>query len=94
MIGAVVYILCTVTCVVCAFQLWRGYRRTQLQLLFWSAICFFILAIANALLFVDLAVFPGVAVIVLPGLELLTVRSCLTLVALLVLLYGLIFKSN
>ena len=94
MIGTVVYVLCTVTSMVCAVLLWRGFRRTQLRLLFWSAICFMILAIAHALLFVDLAVFPGVTVMVLPGVDLLAARSLLTFVALLVLLYGLVFESN
>jgi hypothetical protein len=86
MIGSLVYILCTLTSLGCGVLLWRGYRKTQLRLLFWSSICFMILALSNALLFFDLIVFPES--------NLLTARSLVTLAALLVLLYGLVFESN
>jgi hypothetical protein len=86
MIPSLIYILCTLTSVGCGVLLWRGYRKTQLRLLLWSAICFLILALANAFLFLDLIVFPD--------LDLLLLRSIVTLSAVLVLLYGLIFESN
>jgi hypothetical protein len=86
MMGSLVYILCTLTSLGCAILLWRGYRKTSLRLLFWSSICFTIFALSNALLFFDLIVFPGA--------NLLTARSVVTLLALLVLLYGLVFESN
>lgn len=84
--GSLVYILCTLTSLGCGVLLWRGYRKTKLRLLFWSSICFLILALSNALLFFDLAV--------LPDSNLLTARSVVTLIALLVLIYGLVFESN
>jgi len=84
--GSLVYILCAVTSLGCGILLWRGYRKNGLRLLFWSSICFMILALSNALLFFDLILFPGVS--------LLIARSAVTLVALLVLMYGLIFESN
>ena len=84
--GLVVYILCAITSLGCAVLLWRGYRRSQLRLLFWSALCFGILAISNGLLVLDLAVFPD--------FNLLLVRAVVTQVALLVLLFGLIFESD
>ncbi len=55
-----VYILCTITCLACALLLTRAYRASHLPLLFWSGLCFFILAVANALLFVDLVIWPDV----------------------------------
>jgi len=81
-----VYILCTLSSLVCALMLTRGYRRTRLPLLFWSAMCFFVLALANVLLVFDLVVYPS-------G-DLTMWRTGITLVALGVLLYGLIFESN
>ncbi len=84
--GALVYILCAATSLVCAVLLWRGYRRSRLRLLFWSALCFGIMAISNALLIMDLTVFPHV--------YLLPIRSGVTQVALLVLIFGLIFESD
>jgi hypothetical protein len=86
MMGSLVYILCALTSLGCGILLWRGYRKTKLRLLFWSSICFMILALSNALLFFDLIVFPDS--------NLLTARSVVTLIALLVLMYGLVFESN
>jgi hypothetical protein len=57
-----------------------------LRLLFWSTLCFCILALANALLIVDL--------VVMPERDLSTGRTIITLFGMLILLYGLIFKSD
>jgi hypothetical protein len=84
--GAIVYSLCMLTSLGCAVLLWRGYRKSQLRLLFWSAACFAILGISNALLILDLVVFPEVYI--------LPARTIVTQVALLVLIYGLVFESN
>lgn len=86
MIGSVVYILCTLTSLGCAVLLWRAYRRSRMRLLFWSALCFGIMAISNALLFLDLVVFPDVYI--------LPFRSLVTQIAFLVLLFGLIFETK
>ena len=86
MMGQLVYILCAVTSLGCAVLLWRGYRRSRLRLLFWSALCFGILAIPNGILILDMVVFPDVYI--------LPIRSAVTQVALLVLLFGLIFESD
>jgi hypothetical protein len=82
----IVYILCSLACVLCAVLLMRGYKRSKHQLLFWSAMCFIILAFANFILVVDLVLVPT-------GVDLLIWRSCMSLIAMCVLLYGLIFKS-
>jgi predicted membrane-bound mannosyltransferase len=86
MIGSLVYALCALTCVVCAGLLWRAHQRSRMRLLFWSALCFAIMAISNALLFVDL--------VMVPGSSLLTLRSLVSQVAYLTLLYGLIFETK
>lgn len=86
MTPALIYILCILTCIGCAFMLNRAYRKTRSRLLFWSALCFGILGLANLLLFADFVIYPEANLVVL--------RSSVTLCAVLVLLYGLIFKSH
>jgi hypothetical protein len=82
-----VYFLCTLAALLCAILLMRGYKRSKHSLLFWSAMCFAILALANVVLVIDLVLIPT-------GVDLLLWRSGLSLVAMCVLLYGLIFKST
>ena len=48
-----VYTLCALTSVGCAVLLQRGWRRSRVRLLMWSAACFWLLAVNNVLLFVD-----------------------------------------
>lgn len=86
MIGLIIYILCALTCLGAAVLLWRGYRRSRQRLLFWSALCFAIMAVSNGLLILDL--------VVLPDVYLLPWRSGVNQIALLVLIYGLIFESD
>lgn len=86
MMGALVYTLCMLTSIVCAVLLWRGHRRSGLRLLFWSSICFAILAVSNGLLILDLVIFPDVYI--------LPYRTAASLLAYVVLIYGLIFESN
>lgn len=86
MIPILIYSLCVLTCLGSAFLLWRGFRRTRFRLLFWSSLCFLILGLANMLLFADLVLYPGANMIV--------VRNVITLMAILVLLFGLVFESQ
>jgi hypothetical protein len=86
MMGSIIYLLCALTSLGAAVLLWRGYRRSQQRLLYWSSLCFFILAASNGLLILDLVVFPDV--------YLLPWRNFVTQVGLLVLLYGLNFESD
>lgn len=86
MIGSLVYVLCTVTSFGCAALLWRGYGRSRMRLLFWASLCFATMGIANALLFLDLVVFPA--------LPLLPVRNMFSQLSYLILLYGLIFETK
>jgi hypothetical protein len=81
-----VYLLCAVTSCLCSILLWRGYRRTGVKLLFWSAICFLGLTIDNLLLYVD--------VVVIPEIDLAVWRKLPGLLALVALLYGLVWDSK
>jgi len=83
---ALVYLLCIITSVLCLFLLARGYRRTGVKLLFWSALCFVGLAFNNFFLFLD--------VIVLPGANFMPLRHISTAAALGVLLYGFIWEAD
>lgn len=55
-----VFILCAITSISCAFLLIRAYMRAKLRLLLWCCLCFVGFAINNVLLFIDLVVFPEV----------------------------------
>ncbi len=68
-----VYLLCALASLACAVLLTRGYRATRAPLLFWSALCFFILVATNSLLFLDLIIFPQI--------DLALLRSGFTLAA-------------
>lgn len=86
MIASLIYLLCALTCLGAAMLLWRGYRRSRQRLLYWSALCFAIMAVSNGILILDL--------VILPEIDLMHWRGGATQVALLVLLYGLIFESD
>ena len=84
--GSVVYTLGALTSFACALLLLRGYARGRRKLLLWSGLCFVGLGINNALIFVDL--------VVLPQVDLHPLRLSVTLLAMALLLYGLIWESN
>ena len=56
--AVIVYILCAILSFICAGLLFRSYKKTPSHLLFWSALCFSLLALNNTILFVDLVIFP------------------------------------
>lgn len=82
----VIYILCSFISLVCTVLLLRSYLSSRVRLLLWSSLCFLGLTISNILLFIDLVVFPQ--------LDLSLWRSLATLIALVVLIYGLIWDAN
>ncbi|MFL6549852.1 MAG: DUF5985 family protein [Povalibacter sp.] len=84
--ASAVYFLGTVVTLLCASLLLRAYLQTKTKLLLWSGLCFVGLTIANALLWVDL--------MLLPQLNLYTLRLATAAGAMLLLLYGLIFESE
>ena len=82
----VVYLLCAATSIGCAVLLFRGYRASRTRLLFWASCCFLGLAINNVMLFIDL--------VLLPDIDLFWYRTVPALVAMLLLLYGVIWESR
>ena len=86
MLGPFVYALCALTAFACALLLLRARARGGSPLLLWSGLCFACLTINNALVVVDLIVFPDV--------NLFLVRNVVALLGMLLLLYGLIWESE
>jgi hypothetical protein len=84
---SVVYLLCFATSVACLVLLVRSYLKSRTQLLLWAALCFVGLALNNALLFIDVVLFPT-------EVSLQAWRHATALGAVLVLLYGFIFEAD
>ena len=81
---AIVYSLCFATSTACALLLGRTYRRTRMPLLFWSTICFALLAGNNLVLILDR--------LVVASIDLSLLRISLSLGAVVVLLFGFIWN--
>jgi hypothetical protein len=81
-----IFTLCILTSLACAWLLLRSYRRTRHRLLFWSGLCFVGMTLNNVLLLLDKLVFPDV--------DLMPFRLGASLLALLLLLYGLIYEKE
>ena len=84
--AAIIYSLCALTSLACFVLLWRSWRRTGAGLVFWSALCFAGLSANNALLVADK--------LVLPNIDLSMWRLVTALVAVLLLLYGLVWGEE
>ena len=84
--GPAVYVLGALTSLCCAVLLLRGYGRGKKRLLLWSGLCFIGLTASNALVFVDLVMFPQV--------DLFRWRLITAAVAMILLLFGLIWESE
>jgi hypothetical protein len=79
----IVYLLCFVTSLACAWMLGRSFFRTGTRLLLWSAICFGFLALNNLVLVLDLVVWPD--------LDLRLARLLLALAAASSLIWGFVW---
>lgn len=87
MLAAIIYTLCALTAFACAFLIIRSYLRSRLRLLLWSGLCFSGMFINNVILVID-------RVLTGPEVDLLTWRLVVALVALLPLLFGLIWVEE
>ena len=85
-IAPAVYILNALTAALCAILLLARYRRVQVRLLLWSGLCFAGLALANAMVFVDL--------VVLTQIDLYVLRLGIGVASMGLLLYGLIWENK
>jgi hypothetical protein len=83
----VIYALCALTSLLCTWLLLRAYLQHRHRLLFWSGLCFAGMSINNVLLILDRLVFPDTV-------DLTTLRLVAALLALLPLLYGLIWDEE
>jgi hypothetical protein len=84
--AAAIYTLCALTSLTCALLLLRGYARSKTSLLLWSGLCFVGLTANNALLVVDR--------VMLPLTDLSTLRLSVAFLALMLLLFGLIWEND
>lgn len=82
-----VYMLGAITTLICAVLLLRGYLGSRKKLLLWSSWCFFGLTVSNLLVFVDLFLLP-------PQIDLYFWRLLTAALAMLVLLWGLIWEGE
>ncbi len=86
MVSGIIYSLCGLTSLFCAWLLIRAYREKHIVLLLWVGLFFVIQACANVILVIDK--------LVIPEIDLSVVRSMIVLVAVVVLLYGLIMRTE
>lgn len=85
--ASIIYTLCALTCLACAVLLLRGFRQTGGQLLLWSGLCFVGLTLSNIVLVVD-------RVVLGPEIDLSLARLTTAFLALLLLLFGLIWDHD
>lgn len=84
--AALVYFLCALTGLAAFVLLLRSWWLTKARLLFWSALCFAGITATNILLVVDK--------LVVPLEDLRTPRLLIALVAVLLLVFGLIWEED
>lgn len=84
--AGLIYALCALTALLCAWLLLQAYHRSRYKLLLWGGLCFVGLTLNNVLLVIDR--------LLVPFIDLTTWRLVLALVSLIVLLYGLIWESE
>ena len=81
-----IYALCALTALACAILLLSGARRSGSRMLLWSGLCFAGLALTNGLIVVD--------TLVGDTFDLVMVRLIVSLGAIMLLLYGLVFEEK
>ncbi len=84
--AGVIYGLCALTAFLSAYLLLKAYHKSQYKLLLWGSLCFAGLTLANALLIFDK--------LIVPMEDLATWRYVVTIISMLVLLYGLIWNKE
>ena len=71
----------------CAVLLVRNFLKSRSRMLFWSALCFALLALANLAVIFDLVIYPD-------DIDLRHLRLGLTLIAVAVLLFGFVWDED
>jgi hypothetical protein len=85
-VASALYILTALTTLLCAVLLLRAYEKVRRPLLLWSGLCFVGLTISNLLVIADLVLFPQI--------DFFTYRLASAAVAMVLLLYGLVWESQ
>jgi hypothetical protein len=83
---ATIYLLCTLTALICCVLLLRGYWQSRARLLFWSGLCFGSLTLENFFLFLDKIIFTQ--------MDLSPLWMSFAFAGVVLLLYGLIWKDK
>jgi hypothetical protein len=86
MVPSIVYGLCMLTALMCAWLLLQAYRKTHYRLLFWCSLFFSISALNNVFLVIDKVIYPDI--------DLTAYRYLVALAGLCVLLPGLILERE
>lgn len=84
--AALIYGLCTLTALVCAYLLLTAYRRGRYRLLLWSGLGFAGLTLNNLVLALDKLVFTL--------MDLTIWRTIIALLSFMIILYGLIWDTE
>lgn len=84
--GGVIYLLCAAAAATCAYLLFAAYGRGGYRLLLWSGLCFAGLTVNNLILVADK--------LIVPHIDLSFYRTSAALIAMLVLIYGLIWDAE
>jgi hypothetical protein len=84
--ASLIFGLCAIAAIMCAYLLLQAYRRGGYRLLLWSGLCFVGLSLNNLLLVFDK--------LVVPDVDLSIWRTAMALSAMTVLLYGLIWDAE
>lgn len=83
--SALIYGLCAFTAFLCSLLLLHAYENTRNRLLLWGGICFAGLTVNNILVVIDKTV---------PDIDLSMARLIAALMAMIILLYGLIWDTK
>ena len=86
MVPAIIYSLCMLTALTCAWLLLQAYQKTRYRLLFWCSLFFSVSALNNVFLVLDKVIFSDV--------DLTVYRYAVALVGLSILLPGLILERE
>lgn len=84
--AGIIYSLCAVAALACAYLLLLSYWTSRYRLLLWSGLCFVGLSINNLMLVIDK--------LLVRGTDLSVWRSSFALAAMAVLLYGVIWDAD
>ncbi len=86
MVPTLIYSLCMLTALTCAWLLLQAYQKTRYRLLFWCSLFFSISALNNVFLVIDKVIYPDI--------DLTAYRYLVALTGLCVLLPGLILERE